>query len=86
MIDREIMIWIGVIAVFNPLLTRVFIVRIAKVNRKGTAILYSITTSIALFWCGVSTGYLILSVIPVILFASLVIFKNRLLVNIRQDA
>ncbi|RJQ53421.1 MAG: hypothetical protein C4526_06555 [Nitrospiraceae bacterium] len=80
----EVFLWLGIIFVFNPVLTYFLFVRRAKVNRKGKVILYSITTMIALFWCGVSTRYFMLSVIAGLYFAGLVIFRNSLLKDIRQ--
>ncbi len=84
MINWEIVIWIGVIVIFNPIFTFFLFVRRAKVNRKGKIILYSITSMIALFWCGLSTGNIVLSITAGILFAALLIYKNNLQTNIRQ--
>jgi len=85
MINWEIIFWIGVLAIFNPIFTHFLLVRRAKVNKKGKVTLYSITTMIAFFWCGISTGYIVLSIMAGLYFSALFIFKNSLLKNIRQD-
>ncbi|MFZ5994263.1 MAG: hypothetical protein ACOYU4_04690 [Thermodesulfobacteriota bacterium] len=82
--DWEIILWIVIIFIFNPMFTHLLFARRAKVNKKGKVILYSITTMVALFWCGVATGYFVFSAIAGLYFAILFAFKNRLLGNIRQ--
>lgn len=86
MINREIIIWAGIIFIFNPVLTYFLFACRAKVNNKGKIILYSITTMIALFWYGISTRYFILSAIAGLYFAALIVFKNSFFKDIKQDS
>ncbi|MBI5194560.1 MAG: hypothetical protein HZA08_14150 [Nitrospirae bacterium] len=81
----EIILWAGIIFIFNPILTYFLFARRAKVNNKGKIVLYSITTMIALFWCGISTRYFLFSIIAGLYFAALVIFKNSFFKDIRQS-
>jgi cell division protein FtsW (lipid II flippase) len=84
-INREIIIWAGIIFIFNPILTHFLFARRARVNNKGKIVIYSITTMIALFWCGISTRYFLFSIIAGLYFAALIVFKNSFFKNIRQD-
>jgi hypothetical protein len=84
MYNWEIVFWIAAVTIFNPIFTYLLFVRRAKVNKKGKIIIYSTTTMIALFWCGVSTGYFMLSIISGLYFTALIIFKNSFFANIRQ--
>jgi len=76
--------WLGIIFIFNPILTYFLFVRRAKINTKGKIIIYTITTMIALFWCGISTRYYILSIIAGIYFAGMIVFRNSFFRNIRH--
>lgn len=88
MSNREIVIWLIIILIFNPVFTHLFFVRRLKVTRKGKAIIYAIGTAIAVFWCGISTRYFILSVIAATIFGAVVVLREiteTFLLNKKSD-
>ena len=80
----ELIVWIGIAVIFNPLFTYFVFVRRALLSTKGKITLYATTTMIALFWCGVSTGYFIFSIIAGAYFSALLVFKDRVFTNIKK--
>ena len=82
---RDVFFWLLSFTVANPLFTHFMIVRRANVTNRGKTLIHIITTLMLLFWCGVATRYIVLSVFSLVCFIVAVPFKKSLLKNVREN-